>query len=180
MFHRRAGRGSAAASWSCASACRGTWWRAPCGGRCRGPTGPAAGGIYSQVMGDIHPCMHAHLRVGRVDGHLGLVQVRLQTRELGLDPLDQWEVSIAVTCRLCANQSSPGGCAGSASCSGWTWPSACPRARTCLPACRGAPRAASGGARSAPWLVCDNFDIDVVIYIIRRRHLLVPLVSKGS
>ena len=33
--------------------------------------------------------MLAHLRVGRVDGHLGLVQVRLQTRELGLDPLDQ-------------------------------------------------------------------------------------------
>lgn len=58
MFHRRAGRGSAAASWSCASACRGTWWRAPCGGRCRGPTGPAAGGIYSQVMGEYSP-LHA-------------------------------------------------------------------------------------------------------------------------
>ena len=54
MFHRRAGRGSAAASWSCASACRGTWWREPCGGRCRGQTGPAAGGIYS--WGNIHPC----------------------------------------------------------------------------------------------------------------------------
>ena len=160
MFHRRAGRVSAAASWFCASACRGTWWREPCGGRCRGQTGPAAGGINSQIMGEYSPLLRAHLCVGRVDGHLGLVQVGLQTRELGLDPLDQWEVSIEVTWRLCANQSSPGGCAGSASCSGLTWPSACRRARTCRRACRGAPRAASGGARSAPWLVCNNCDID--------------------
>ena len=47
------------------------------------------GGYILRSWGNIHPCMHAHLRVGRVDGHLGLVQVRLQTRELGLDPLDQ-------------------------------------------------------------------------------------------
>ena len=46
-------------------------------------------GIYSQVRGEYSPLLRAHLCVGRVDGHLGLVQVGLQTRELGLDPLDQ-------------------------------------------------------------------------------------------